>query len=286
MIGVCGCAYQETQNFDPQQDDIEEEDLLAEMRDMVLVEKHLARREEWFPDATNCTCCKGFKHGCKNSICKSLAVCRCSMDAEAKGDAFSIDDAIAYSQKYNGFPKTQHEIDMIHDDKQRMLADKIRRGVQKLVAFLEIDEQRETVSPSASLLLQLVEEHPENIGIVCTFFKDNLLGTIISGERQRVFTSCLLKFVFQKMRKDKDRASLYVSIPLYLQSSKLFKKLEQFFKNRHAAILHRSSPPESKDASIVDIDDLNSFMKAVEAEFPVVLPDCFKQSSNEPPPGV
>ncbi|CAM9160945.1 unnamed protein product [Choristocarpus tenellus] len=44
--------------------------------------------DTWYPDSRNCTCCKGYKYGCKNPACAEAGLCSsCSSSAVATGEA-------------------------------------------------------------------------------------------------------------------------------------------------------------------------------------------------------
>merc|ERR1712054_437494 len=41
-------------------------------------EEEMAKKEEWYPAARNCECCKGYIYGCSDQTCLSLGICGCS----------------------------------------------------------------------------------------------------------------------------------------------------------------------------------------------------------------
>jgi hypothetical protein len=38
---------------------------------------------EWFPKYRDCSCCKGYIYGCKDSTCAQLGVCGCAASEDA-----------------------------------------------------------------------------------------------------------------------------------------------------------------------------------------------------------
>lgn len=71
--------YIDQDELDKFEDDLAEEDIMAEMEES-------DDEDKWFPQYQNCECCKGFVYRCKGETCKSLGQCFCKMkdDCEEK----------------------------------------------------------------------------------------------------------------------------------------------------------------------------------------------------------
>lgn len=48
-------------------------------------------KDTWYPQARNCSCCKGFIFGCETEICVNLGKCTCSVEADEMVDDTTAD---------------------------------------------------------------------------------------------------------------------------------------------------------------------------------------------------
>jgi hypothetical protein len=91
-------VYQEG-HFSVKLEDEDNEELEDEELDMIVndlvendayeeFEEEESDDEKWFPNYSNCECCKGYIYKCKGSACINMGVCYCKMKDECDEDNY------------------------------------------------------------------------------------------------------------------------------------------------------------------------------------------------------